>query len=212
MLWSPCQHPPSSWHTHPPLTFPPWPCLLLSPHLGRWHPLSLLCSTSPFDSAPTPLPSSITPLHIQIFVCHPPALGCFTLPYITTRPPLTVYHFLFPHLLRTSMPPGLGSQGTFVTLVTGSPLRQEVTQEVHLQTFQTGNCKEESDVCVGRDVSYKFTYANMTWLMQTADYSSVSLTGIVLLNSVILVYCYVLTEQSWQKWGFFVIKTEKLWC
>lgn len=79
--------------------------LLLFLHLGLWHPPpSLLCSPSPFDSAPPPLLWLITPLHIKIFVFWP----------------LAFYHFLPP-------PP---NQGSFATCVTGSPFSQEVTQEV----------------------------------------------------------------------------------
>lgn len=170
MISMPTPHP----HTSSPNFSTLTSCLLLSLHLGHWHPLALLCSTSPFGSTPPPLPSSITSLHIQIFVCRPPALGCFTRPYIMTRPALTLYRFLFPHLPGTSMSPG-----RFVTLVKGSPVRQEATQEVHLQMLQL----QRGKWCLCRRRCLMWAY------ICNHDVNDTELSGILLLNSIILVYC-----------------------
>lgn len=81
-----------------------------------------------------------------------------------------VYHFLVSHLLSGPIlhqPPPRTWNQRYVTLVSGSLLSQEATEEVNLQLFPTGNCKEE--VWRGRDATYEFSYTNLTRVVKTAD-------------------------------------------
>lgn len=141
-------------------------------HTGMKRINFLLVGTPIQHNTPTTTSSpnfTIFSLHLTSFACIFD-LSVVLLVHASPGKQKAVYHFLVSHLLSGPIlhqPPPRTWNQRYVILVSGSLLSPEATEEVNLQLFPTGNCKEE--VWRGRDATYEFSYTNITWVVETAD-------------------------------------------